>query len=171
NKCVAYDCGVTATTGSYAFVHNSVATSKINNIAITNSTLYRIGYSIILHNLAPSQSVLIENCTIDNSMGDTRYLVDYNAQLVGSFQINNTIIGKTLSAAGTARGIRVGSAYTVVNSYQTADAVFSANPITGITNYAGNSTALFTDPSTGNYLIKDASFAGKSNSGDPRWRL
>lgn len=171
NKCIAYDCGVNSTSGTYAFVHSSVATGKINNIAITNSTLYRIGYSIILHNLAPSQSVLIENCTIDNSMGDTRYVVDYNAQTVGSFQINNTIIGKTLSAAGTARGIRAGSSYTVSGSYQTADAVFAANPITGITSYTGTSTTLFTDPSTGNYLIKDATFAGKSTSGDPRWRL
>jgi hypothetical protein len=171
NKCIVYDCGVTATTGSYAFVHNSVANSKINNIAITNSTLYRIGYSIILHGAAPSQSVLIENCTIDNSIGDTRYVVDYNAQTVGSFQINNTIIGKTLSPAGTARGIRAASAYTVSGSYQTADAVFSANPIAGITSYTGTSATLFTDPASGNYLIKDAGFAGKSTSGDPRWRL
>jgi len=171
NNCIAYDCGVTATAGSYAFVHNNVATSKINNISITNSTLYRIGYSVILHNLAPSQSVLIENCTIDNSLGDGRYLIDYNAQTAASLQINNSIIGKTLSPLGTARGIRIASAYTVNNSYQTADAVIAANPFAGITSYTGNSTALFTDPSTGNYLIKDGSFAGKSNSGDPRWRL
>lgn len=171
NNSIVFDCGVNTSGGTYALVHNNQSGSKINNISITNSTLYRIGYSVILHNASPSQSVLIESCTIDNSLGDGRYLIDYNAQTASSLQINNSIIGKTLSPAGSARGIRIASAYTVNNSYQTADAVIAANPFTGITNYTGNSTALFTDPSTGNYLIKDGSFAGKSNSGDPRWRL
>lgn len=171
NNCIVYDCGVNATGGTYAFIHNNVATSKFNNISITNSTLYRIGYSVILHNAAPSVSVLIDNCTIDNSIGDGRYLIDYNAQTIGSFQIKNSILGKSLSPAATARGYRAGTAPTVDNTYQTADAAISANPIPGLINYTGNSTALFTDPSTGNYLIKDANFAGKSSAGDPRWRL
>ena len=172
NKCTVYDVGNNGANGTYAMVHTNVATGKINNIRITNSTMYQVGYSIILHNAAPSQTVLIENCTIDNSIGDGRYVIDYNTQgIAASFQINNTIIGKTLSPANTARGVRAGNAPATTNNFQVANAIIAANPIPGITAYAGNNTDLFTNPAAGNFLIKDATFAGKSTSGDPRWRL
>lgn len=172
NKSIAFDCGDNNAAGTYAFVHTNVATGRFNNIEITNSTLYKIGYSVILHNLAPSQSVIIESCTFDNSIGNGRYLIDYNAQpITGSFQFNNNIVGKTLSPLATARGIRAGSAPSVSNSYQTSDAVFAGNAIPGINPYTGSSTDLFTDPGAGNFLIKDNNFAGRSTAGDPRWRL
>lgn len=171
NRCISYDIGDNGSNGTYAFVHTNVATGKFNNIAITNSTLYKIGYSVILHSAAPSLSVTIENCTFDNVVGNGRFFVDYNAQTTGNFLINNVIIGKTLSPAGSARGIRAGSPYTVGNSFQASDAVFADNAVAGITSYAGTSTALFTDPANGNFLIKDNSFTGRSSSGDPRWRL
>jgi hypothetical protein len=170
NNCVAYDCGDNNANGTYAFIHTNVATGKVNNIEITNSTLYKIGYSIILHNAAPSQSVLIENCTFDNIIGNGRYFVDYNAQSAGTFNLRNCIIGKTLSPAATARGIRTTSIYTVDNTYKTADAVISANPITNIIDYAGNSDALWTNPAGGIFTIKDNTFPGKTSAGDPRWR-
>lgn len=172
NKCTIYDIGNNGANGTYAMVHTNVATGRFNNIRITNSTMYQVGYSIILHNAAPSQSVLIENCTIDNSVGDGRYFIDYNAQAVtGSFQINNTIIGKTLSPANTARGVRSAIGPSTTNNFQVANAIIAGNPIPGITAYTGNNTDLFTNPAAGNFLIKDAGFAGKSTAGDPKWRL
>jgi hypothetical protein len=172
NRCLVYDIGDNGAAGTYAFIHTNVAAGRVNNIEIKNSTLYKIGYSIILHNMAPTQSILIENCTFNNAMGDGRYFVDYNAQTVGSFTIRNCIIGKTLSPANTARGIRLAAAstYTTDNSYQTTDAVFAANPINGIISYSQASTNLFTDPANGNFAIKDNSFAGSATAGDPRWR-
>jgi len=170
NRCIVYDCGDNGSNGTYAFIHTNVANGKVNNIEITNSTLSKIGYSIILHNAAPSQSVLIENCTFDNVVGNGRYVVDYNAQSAGSFVVRNCIFGKTLSPAESARGIRAGSAYTAENNYKTADAIFAGNAITDIISYAGNSTALFASPAEGDFTIIDNSFVGKSTAGDPRWR-
>jgi hypothetical protein len=171
NKCTAYDIGNNGSNGTYAFVHTNVATGKINNIKITNSTLYKIGYSIILHNAAPSVSVLIENSTFDDCIGNGRYFVDYNAQSAGTIQVNNIIIGKSLSPAATANGIRSPTAAVVSNSFQVSNTGFVNSPIPAITNYTGTNTDLFTDPASGNFLIKDANFAGKSTSGDPKWRL
>ncbi len=172
NKCVVYDIGNNGANGTYAMIHTNVANGKFNNIKITNSTMYQIGYSIILHNASPSISVLIDNCTIDNSIGDGRYVIDYNLQAVaGSFQVSNTIIGKTLSPANTARGIRSAGTPLTSNNYQVSNTIFAGNPIPGINSYNGANTDLFTNPAAGNFLIKDANFAGRSTSGDPQWRL
>lgn len=171
NRCLVYDITNNETTGAYAFINNNVKTSKIDNISITNSTFYRIGYGLILHNSAPSLSVKLENNTFDNVTGDGRMFIDYNAQTVGTFSIKNSIIGKTFSPAGTAKGIRYsGSNLTVVNSYKTTDAVYNSNAIPGINDYNKASTDLFTDPAKADFTIKDKSFEGISDSGDPRWR-
>lgn len=169
NKCTIFDIGDNGTNGTYAFLHTNVATGKMNNVVLTNNTFYRLGYALILHNAAPSQTVLIENNTFNNVVGDGRYFIDYNLQ-TPTITFRNNIIGKTLSPAATARGVRQGGTLTVTNSFQTSDAVFSANPITGITSYSKSSTDLFTDPNAGNFLIKDIDFTGKSSAGDPRWR-
>jgi hypothetical protein len=171
NRSIIYDIGDNGTTGNYAFIHSNVATGKVNNISITNNTFYKIGYSLILHNAAPSVSVIIENNTFYNVIGNGRYLIDYNAQTVGTFSFRNNIIGKTLSPANTARGIRYsGSNLVVTNSYKTNDAIFAGNLIPNIIDYSNTSAALFTAPDNGNFLIKDGGFAGKADSGDPRWR-
>jgi len=172
NKCIVYDIGVSGGAGTYAFIHTNVATGKFNNIVVTNNTFYNIGYGLLLHNLAPSVTVQIDNNSFYNVTGDARYMIDYNAQLVtSSFSFSNNIVGKTLSAAGTARGVRSGTAPSLgTNTYKTSDAVFAGNPFSGIIDYTKASTELFTDPSNGNLLFKDANFPGRSTSGDPRWR-
>ncbi|PWS32362.1 DUF5123 domain-containing protein [Pedobacter paludis] len=158
--------------GNYAFINSNVATGKINNITLTNNTFSNIGYGLILHNVSPSLSVTIENNTFYNVVGDGRYFIDYNAQTIANgFSFKNNIVAKTLSPLATARGIRSGTAPTVANNFQTSDVVFAANPIPSITAYTGASTSLFTAPTTKNFKIKDDGFAGKSTSGDPRWRL
>lgn len=170
NKCTVYDIGDNGANGTYAFLNNSVASAKVNNIVMTNNTFYKLGYALILHNNAPSQTVLVENNTFNNVVGDGRYLIDYNSQ-VASITFRNNIVGKTLSPAATAKGIRLNASgtLTVTNSFQTSDAVLSPG-ITGITSYGKSSTDLFTDPNAGNFLIKDIDFLGKSSAGDPRWR-
>jgi hypothetical protein len=42
--------------------------------------------------------------------------------------------------------------------------------LTGATAYSGAASDLFTNPASGDFSIKDASFAGKATAGDPRWR-
>lgn len=171
NNCIVYDIGDNATNGTYALINNTnTGNGKINNIEFTQSTFYSIGYALILHNLAPSASVKIENCTIDNATGNGRFMIDYNTQTVTSFTIKNTIIGKTLSPAATANGIRAGTVPVVTNSYKTKDAFFAASPIPAIVSYDNNNTVLFTDPANGNFLIKDNTFGGALTTGDPRWQ-
>lgn len=172
NKCIVYDIGVSGGTGTYAFIHTNVATGKFNNITVTNNTFYNIGYGLLLHNLAPSVTVQIDNNSFYNVTGDARYMIDYNAQLVSAnFSFANNIVGKTLSTAGTARGVRSGTAPSLgTNTYKTSDASFAGNPFSGIIDYAKASTDLFTDPVNGNFLFKDATYSGRSTTGDPRWR-
>ncbi len=172
NNCTVYDIGDNGTAGgSYAFIHTTASSGKINNISIANSTFYKIAYGLIVHSAASSQSVLVENCTFNNIIGDARYFIDYNTgNSVSSFVLSNNIIGKTFSPAGSGRGIRAGTSPSVTNTYKTSDAVFSANLIPNIKSYLNASTSLFTDPDNGNFLIKDGAFAGKGDSGDPRWR-
>jgi len=172
NNCTVDDISNNGSNGAYAFINTNVATGKINNIAITNSTFSNIGYGLILHNLAPSVSVAVENNTFYNIVGDARYLIDYNAQIVStSYTFKNNIIGKSYSPANTGRGIRGGTVATFDNNYQASDVSFSLNAIPGISTYNGTSTALFTTPTSGNFKVKDDTFAGKASAGDPRWRL
>jgi len=157
--------------GAYAFINTNVSTGKINNITLTNNTFSNLGFGLILHSAAPSQSVTIENNTFYNVVTDTRYLIDYNAQTItGGFSFKNNIVAKTFAPLNTARGIRSVTVPTVSNSYQTSDVVFASNPIPSITAYTGASTALFTDPANKNFKIKDDGFVGKATAGDPRWR-
>ncbi|WP_461790606.1 DUF5123 domain-containing protein [Pedobacter sp.] len=172
NKCTIEDISNNGSNGAYAFINTNVATGKINNITLTNNTFSNIGYGLILHNLAPSVTVAVENNTFYNIVGDARYLIDYNAQIVSSsYTFKNNIIAKSYSPANTSRGLRGGTTATLENNYQASDVIFSSNAIPGINAYTGTSTTLFTAPATGNFKIKDDTFAGKSSAGDPRWRL
>lgn len=172
NNCTIYDIGDNNANGTYAFIHTNVATGKIENISITNSTIYKIGYGLILHSGIGSQTLKIENNTFDNTVGNARYFIDYNAQPVsGLFSLKNNIIGKLLSPTNTARGIRAaGNTLSVENTYATSDCVFASNNISGLISYAKPSTELFENSAEGNFKIKDQTFAGKATAGDPRWR-
>jgi hypothetical protein len=172
NRCIVYDIGWNGSNGTYAFINNNVATSKINNISITNSTFYNLGFGLIVHSLSGSQSVQVDNNTFYNTTGDGRYFIDYNAQIItGTFSFANNVIGKTASPAGTAKDIRSVTAPSVgLNTYKTTDAAFSGTTIASIAAYGKASTDLFTNPAAGNFLYKDVSFLGRSTCGDPRWQ-
>ncbi|AEW01547.1 hypothetical protein A4D02_05990 [Niastella koreensis] len=169
NKCIVYDIS-NSSGGNYAFINNTVATSKFNNIFITNSTFYNIGFALIYHNLAPSTTVQVDNNTFYNTTAVTRYFIDYNAQIIGTFTFANNIIGKTISTTDS-RGIRAGTAPSVgLNTYKTTDCIFSTNPIANVADYGKASTDLFTNPAAGNFVYKDVTFFGRSSCGDPRWQ-
>jgi hypothetical protein len=171
NNCLVYDIGDNGSNGAYAVVHNTANPGKINNITITNSSFARIGYGLIVHNTTPSVTLNVSNNTFYNVIGNARYFIDYNAQIISSgFTFANNILAKTYSPAGTSRGIRAGTAPAVTNSYKGVDVTFAGNAIAGIIDYTKTGADLFTDPANNNFLIKDNTFAGKSDSGDPRWR-
>ena len=94
-----------------------------------------------------------------------------NADIVlrDPFNITTSILGSTIDPAN-ANGIKSSDNAALSNCYIATDCVFSANPITGATSYSGAAADLFTAPAEGDFTIKDNSFAGKSTTGDPRWR-
>ena len=103
--------------------------------------------------------------------------------MVAPVTFTNSILGK--AQASGALTIKTSGTVTITNSYFTTDWTGSASTgstITGaLSAYTGASTDLFTTPSVttgsastyattvGNYKIKDATFAGKTSVGDPRW--
>ena len=63
----------------------------------------------------------------------------------------------------------------ITNTYTTGDFGYAEgkDEIPGFPNffYSGMAADLWTAPYSENFKIKDTGFAGKSSSGDPRWRL
>jgi hypothetical protein len=187
--------GAGAKFGSY-FVNNCVLdsirdfavaaannTSAFANIRITNSTIYKARKFIILSTTGTpasvNNSIVIENTTFNDAPGGaalatTNFLIDLNTVVsTNGITIRNSIIGRVWNEAGTlASAMRApnGTAVVIANTYSTSD--FTAtSAIPGLSGYSGTAAALFINPETGDFKIKDATFAGKSSAGDPRWRL
>lgn len=175
NGCIIYDVGFGSV---YAIVNVNTATDIINNITFKNSTIYNFKGGFILRQKGTISSISIENCTINEGMMDSgvRYLIDLNT--IGNtptVSISNCILGETSSTAG---GIRpISDDYSVSGCYYTSD--YSDDALVGgasssikakMKAYTGASTDLWTNPAEGDFTFKDATFAGKAASGDPRWR-
>ena len=162
---------------------NTNNSNTVANIRVSNTTLYN-ARKVIDHRSPGSNSIKFENCTFYNLPGGGAaggvggfYFIDLGTQNSATpIVITNCIFGKTWDDQGLgndARGIQAGAATTVsvTNSYHTSDFI-STNPlyqISGLIPYSGTSFNLYTDPANGNFSIKDNSFAGNGNSGDPRW--
>jgi hypothetical protein len=158
----------------YAVFNIDVATSRADEIIIRNSTIYKAEKIVASKN--NSTSVTIENCTINEAPRGGNYYIDYNAMNVtNGITINNCIFGVGKDNAGNVsiRGIRADAATTInaSNNYRTSDQISLGNDIPGIVTYQKTVLQLFQNPATGNYKIIDTDFPGKSNTGDPRWRL
>ncbi|WP_071147054.1 DUF5123 domain-containing protein [Bacteroides ihuae] len=165
------NCIVTNLKDSYYFINaDANKVGVINNISITNSTFNGVG-RFILSKSTNTASILLDQCTFYNMIASGRYFIDFGGTSNGpsnGIAISNCLFALTQSA--TAKGIRSSATATVENSYVTSDWVFSSNAISGVTSYNGTSTDLFTDPTTGNFSIKDNSFSSSETCGDPRWR-
>jgi hypothetical protein len=167
----------------YGVITVDVATSKANNISIKNSTIYKA--EKIVTSRGNSNTVVIENCTINEAPAANNYLIDYSTSgtnnVTNGIKVANNIFGaaKLYSTAGV-RGIRASASTSIdaSNNYTTSDYILVPTvppaaptpPIPNVISYSGSSTTLWQDPINGNFRIKDNTFAGKNNSGDPRWR-
>ncbi|WP_181307032.1 DUF5123 domain-containing protein [Rufibacter sp. XAAS-G3-1] len=160
--------------GSYGVLTVDVATSQVQNIIISNSTIYKAEKVIVSRN--NSTSVLIENVTVNEAPASGGYLVDYSTtgtnSVTNGIKIRNSILGIGKAGSQTIRGIRVNSAslVEVSGTYATSDHVESANPLPSLSTYNGTSLTLWQDPKNGDFHFKDGNFAGKATAGDPRWR-
>ena len=179
NGCTINDIGFSST---YAIV-NSNSADFINAIEITNSTIYNFKGSLVLRTGQTLKSVKVTNCNIDHGMqdpGSARYLLDFNNATFtgGGVAISNCVLGQTGAAMG-ANGMRyvAGTPVSIKGSYYTTDYVDDPIPAgatstsikSNMTSYKSASTALWTEPVTGNFKLLDTSFAGKGVAGDLRW--
>ena len=166
----------------YGVLTIDITTSKCDNITVKNSTIYKAEKIITSRN--NSASVVIENCTINeapNGGGGNYYIDYYNSttatlyNVTNGININNCVFGIGKSNAGnrSVRGIRADPATTITpsNNYRTSDQVSLGNDIPSITTYPKPILELFMDPYGGNFKFIDNTFPGRTNSGDPRWRL
>lgn len=170
--CIITDIGFGST---YAIV-NINSTDFFNNIIFRNSTIYNFKGAFIMRQKESVNSILVENCTINQGMLDeasVRFLIDCNtADVKAGITLKNCLLG----SSGKAAGVRPDDKYTEISgNYYTSDYVDEtpvgekSYSIKGkSTSYNGSSTDLWTDPVNGNFRFKDSAFAGKS-SGDQRW--
>lgn len=179
NGCVINDIGFAST---YAVV-NSNSADLFNNIIFSNCTVYNFKGSLILRTGQTLSSINVTNCTINQGMqdgGSARYLMDLNTATfngTGGVTIKNCVFGATGGALG-ANGLRyvAGTPVSITGSYYTSDYVDDAIPLvlsssikSYMTSYSGKSTALWNNPTTGDFSLLDTSFKGKGVAGDLRW--
>jgi len=185
NGCIINEIGFGST---YAIV-NSNSADYISNINFLNSTVYNFKGSLVLRTGATLStagytlnSIIVSNCTINQGMqdgGSSRYLFDLNLSVFpsnGGVTIKNSIFGQSGGALG-ANGFRATVVPVITGSYFTSDYVDDPNPVgltstsikSKLTSYSGASTSLWNNPVSGDFSLKDTSFAGKGTVGDLRW--
>lgn len=164
NNCIMDSIGVDS---KYAvFYANASSSARIDNIDIHNSTFYHF-YYFIREDKVTTTSININQCTFDQMINQGGYFVN-ETTFPSTFNISNCIFGSTLDPLNS-NWISSSANASVFGSYSTSDCTFSANPIYGTASYSGASTDLFTNPTQGDFTIKDLNFSGKRSSGDPRW--
>jgi hypothetical protein len=147
--------------GSYAFVTLDAATYAVQTMEFTNvvfNGLLNSGFVVGKSSaVAAVNAMTFTNCTFYNVVASGKYLIDAGSTSNGpAITFSKCIFGKTVSTSS--KGVRAKAA-TVSNSYQTSDCTFSSNAIKGTTSYEGTSDDLFTSPASGDFSIKDKSFA------------
>jgi len=176
NNCILNNCS------DYGVVYNNKVGGLFGAIVAKKSTFYGYGQNVFMCQ-TNTASVSISDCTFDNivSTSTGKYIVDLNAQ-ASPITVTNSIFGGTILAA---KGFRTGGTMSITNCYRTtnstgSDSIKAPGGVTGaIIAYAGTSAQLFKSPntstpgtafvSTADYSIIDATFAGKTSAGDPRW--
>jgi hypothetical protein len=160
----------------YGIITVDVASSKVDNIIIQNSTIYKAEKFITSSKpTAGSVSVLVSNCTFNEMITGSNAYIDYGSMNVtNGVTVSNCIFGVGKGGSTTLRDIKIGSGSSVnaSNNYRTSDYISSGtNDFPNITTYPKPSTQLWKDPVNGDFTIIDSGFPGKSNSGDTEWRL
>lgn len=158
----------------YGVLNIDNTSSKANNIVFTHSTIYKTEKFITSKN--NSNSLVIENCTINESPNGGNYMIEYSTSSANNvtmpIAIRNCIlgIGKSNSGNRTVKGYKVGASTTfdVSGTYTTNDRT-SSSELPNLVPYTRSSTELWQDPFNGDFTIVDGLFPGKNSAGDPRW--
>ena len=175
NNYVVDNCVIDSIAG-YGIITVDNTTVKADNISITNSTIYKAEKFITSSKqTAGSSSVVVANCTFNETLVGSNILIDYGSFTVtNGITVSNCIFGTVKSGGTNQRDVRASASTTVnaPNSYRTSDYISAgaANDFPGVITYTKSSTQLWQDPINGNFKIIDGSFPGRTNTGDPRWR-
>jgi len=169
-NCVMYDFAF----DSHYGVLNGAATGNFINIRFVNTTAYKLRGGIINYGSgAGCQSVVVDNCTFNETSMDAssaRYFIDFGTSntSAGTLTVSDCIFGQTSLLAN---GIRYGSmTLAITGSYYATDFYDVAGPVKNqMTAFSGASTALWNNPSGGDFTFLDTNFAGIGLAGAPRW--
>lgn len=190
--------GGTGTLDKYSIV-NSIADSingygvismdtegwTAGDILLENSTFSKCQYFVVSR--TNTNSLTIESCTINEAPEQGRQMLrwrgsDGNNDITNGVSIKNTIWGHgwDMTESGTYAvdgydGLG-NTNFSVVNTYATSDFEVASgkDEIPGFPSYDYSGTAddLWEDPyTTLDFDFEDTGFAGKGNTGDPRWRI
>lgn len=168
--------------GGYGLITVDAEEWSAENIRFENTTISKAEGFITSKN--NSASVIFESCTISEApkQGNRifRYRTDGADNVTGGIQIRNCIWGHgwdpdESGSLGVSGFEGLGSTnFNIVNTYATEDFSFSASEIPGFPafTYDGSAEDLWVAPYAGmDFNIKDGTFDGKGDSGDPRWRI
>jgi hypothetical protein len=169
----------------YALLTVDVNVWQCNDILIENSTISKTVAFIQSRN--NSNSLTIEGCTVNESPEAGRRMFRYREpgqdNVLNGIRISNTIWGHGWDVANDGSYLIDGydglgsTSFILTNNYATSEFGFDvaggADEIPGFPSatYPGLVTDLWTDPYNAVFEIKDQGFSGKSDSGDPRWRI
>ena len=154
-----------------------------NNISITNTTISRAVAFLVSKN--NSNSILIDGCTFNELPEKGRQIFRWREagqnEVLNGITISNTIWGHGWNTTGDTDYLVDGydglanTTWLITNTYTTGDFGYAEgkDEIPGFPSflYSGTATNLWVSPYEENFNIKDQSFAGKGNCGDPRWRI
>ncbi len=173
--------------------------AAVDNITFTNSTFSKI--NVFLTSKQNSKTVTLESCTFNEvgalSTTAAAHLFNWRGtttalnNITGGVKIANCIFGQPWNDNASTANLAIRSKnavsainplgstnFTITNTYGTADFLqTTANEIGGLpsNSYSKKATDLWTNPNGtyngANFTLKDATFAGKRDAGDPRWRV
>lgn len=157
---------------------------KCNDISIKNSTISKA--IMFMSSRNNSNSIVIDGCTINETPEKGRQMFRWREagqnNVTNGISILNTIWGHGWNTTAGETDFLIdgfdGLANTnwiITNTYATGDFGYAEgkDQIPGFPafNYSGTVNDLWTVPENSIFIFKDTGFAGKSNSGDPRWRI
>ncbi len=171
--------------GGYGlFTVDTEATAQIKNIRFENSTFNKIQWGVTSR--SQSESFVIEGCTFANFVrpggGFFRYRgSEGNDNVTNGITIHNSIFGHAWdeSQSGSYGYYPVydgleNTNFDIVNVYSTNDYTPNSGyeiPGLPIGNYTGAQDDLWVDPANNDFNFSDQNFAGRFDTGDPRWRI
>lgn len=177
-----YDCQIDSIK-DYGILTMDIKTWICNEISIKNSTISKA--IMFLNSRNNSNSITIDGCTLNEIPEKGRQMFRWREagqdNVLNGITISNTIWGHGWNTTGDVDYMVDGydgmgsTNWIIINTYTTSDFGYAVDKeqIPGFPSflYSGSTIQLWTDPYQSVFMFKDTGFAGKSDAGDPHWRI